>query len=195
MKKISVTFLFLFILMRTEGLFADSDTMIEVDNLIKYGRTYNKNLIIKKSQDLSSNEKNFLLEKNKIEAGIPVGLNLFLGLGIGSYVQGDTLGGIVGTLSDLFGVGAMFASTAFMSPRYNSVIPASLILSGLGILAFSKVYQIVRPFTFANMKNAELGNMLFSSNKISFLFIPYHRNLNFYDLQEDGAVAGFSLRF
>jgi hypothetical protein len=91
-------------------------------------------------------------------------LNLVLGAGIGSFVQGDTLGGVVGLCGEVGGVvllvvgiipeekqvyrqgyyGGYYNTTEFSYPNIG------FAYVGLGVLLGTRIFELVRPFTYAN---------------------------------------------
>ena len=89
-------------------------------------------------------------ENKKITAFL---LNFFLGLGIGSFVQGDTTGGIIGLSGDLGGYALFLAGYfyiryyGFMATKY---VLMPLIFGGSAVIAAFRIFQLVRPFTYAN---------------------------------------------
>jgi len=102
-------------------------------------------------------------------------LNLFLGFGIGSYVQGDTTGGTIGLLGDGIGTALLItcifkissATTQYnldlihantsarreqaLSDYYSNLENALIfgIISG-AVYSASRIFQLIRPFTYAN---------------------------------------------
>jgi hypothetical protein len=91
-------------------------------------------------------QKGVRAERNKWPAFI---LNTALGFGIGSFVQGDTLGGFTGLLGDLAGIGLFWVG--LYGPYF---LPMSfspwMYFGGMGVFAVSRIIQMVRPFTYAN---------------------------------------------
>jgi hypothetical protein len=81
------------------------------------------------------------------KAGWPIVLNIIPGFGLGSYVEGDVLGGLVGTGSTvLFYV---FSNDA----GYSNLSAVGALVTGV----FTLTYGIVRPITFANKYNKSHG--------------------------------------
>jgi hypothetical protein len=118
------------------------------------------------------------------KAALPIFLNLLPGLGIGSFVEGDPLGGGICLAGDLVGggmaigglaysfaaavaagVGAAMgqvltlgygtADTSGADPEIKKGMTVACI--GCGVWAASKVFGIIRPITFANRYNREHG--------------------------------------
>jgi hypothetical protein len=173
--KIVVVF---FALYSTENLFADSDTMLEVDILIKHGFNKNKDEILKKSKNLSESEKRYLYEENKTEKGLPAVLNLFFP-GIGSIIQGDNLGSVC-----IFAYVAAMPLMIFYNPW----------LVALGLFPF-QIFGIIRAITFPDQKNAELYKLLFGESKLTMTFLPFQDKSNFSKPDNNGAAIMFSYPF
>jgi hypothetical protein len=90
-------------------------------------------------------------------------LNFILGFGIGSFVQGDTTGGLVAIMGDAFGY--MFIMIGLI-PDYELVYHSnyyggyyttevtypygSCIYLGAILLIGTRIFELVRPFTYAN---------------------------------------------
>ena len=77
---------------------------------------------------------------------IALGLNLYCGFGIGSFVQGDTIGGNIGLWGDL--AGCFFLVKGLISAINGSYATVEL-LYGSGLLIGTRIFQIVRPFVYA----------------------------------------------
>lgn len=95
----------------------------------------------------------------------PFLLNFFPTLGIGSFVQGDYIGGGIVLGSQIFGgililTGYVVSSTANIPPGYLSI--GGLTLVGIGSLAITASYiaGLIIPFTFVNRYNADLRKKL-----------------------------------
>lgn len=181
--------MFLVFLMNSKSIFPDSNTMIDVDNLIKYGFEVNKPEIKKKSTGLTSNEKIHLMEKYKTSAWGGALLNIFLGFGIGSYVQGDMNGGNIGTICDILSYGTIIVS-------YQGSITPDWVKVGTVVIFFgSRIFQVIIANVFADKRNAELSNALFGGEKVTFLFAPFQRTPNFSMKDESGAIALLEYKF
>ena len=97
-------------------------------------------------------------------AVLPVLLNIIPGLGIGSFVEGDTLGGLVclgGTAlgwtlvvsgSLTYTVAVANALTTFSTPPTNGL---GTVMLGIVVGTGTFVYGIVRPITYANKYNQD----------------------------------------
>ncbi|MDH4262466.1 MAG: P13 family porin [Spirochaetia bacterium] len=178
----------------TQTIFAeqDSDLKIEVDSLIKYGREHNKEQILRRSAKLKAIEKQEILENNKITSEVPIVANVFLRFGIGSYIQGDFIGGMIGTSGDLLAAGIIYIP--LVSGYSFDAITKSLSI-GIGVFVINTLFMVIKPILYANIKNQELSNMLFSDEKITFLFTPYQRPHDLLNKQEGGIISGIRFRF
>jgi hypothetical protein len=114
---------------------------------------------------------------HKKTSGLPFALNLFLGFGIGSFVQGDIGSGVTMLLLEIGGISLMTANlAAFLGAVENSDSQRIEIASGLmyaGRLLFfsSRIAGLIRPFTFSKKYNNKLKQAL-NYYTISFNFGP-----------------------
>ncbi len=164
-----------------------SSSVVNIHLLVEDSLADNEELIIKEAKNLSQAELFDVYSDLSYEGddiAIPFVLNTFLGFGIGSFVQGDNLGGGIGLGLDLlaFGVGGVGAAYWFVSGvtlvpsiindvsgsntptlddsiRYGQ-IAGYLFLSYAVIYVGSKVFQMVRPWTYASAYNDDLKNIL-----------------------------------
>ncbi len=102
-------------------------------------------------------------ESEKTTVLTPFLLNFFLSLGIGSFVQGDYIGGsaVLGTqvLGGIFILTGWVTSGTATGP--TQVITGATIV-GIGSIAITVSYitGLIIPFTFANRYNADLRKRL-----------------------------------
>lgn len=106
--------------------------------------------------------------------GLPILLNILPGFGVGSYVQGDKVGGTIQLVADIVGYGIFLvgdvmyskASVDYDNAYYLSDENAALsdMETGLGVevcgdivIIGATVYGIFRPISFANSYNKEHG--------------------------------------
>lgn len=201
MKKILTIFAIL-IAMSTVNLFAqesqksqESDEFFKVNVLLKNGLFKNENEISSLAANLSSSEKEFLYLENKKSPTLPFCLNLFLGYGIGSFVQGDTTIGVISLSGNLLGSILMFTGYTISSPilaQYNVAVAngtgdsfdweansgkiltgGGLILVGSVIALGVQIYSWIRPFKYADNYNLTLRKCLLSEGeKLSVQFAP-----------------------
>ncbi len=113
------------------------------------------------ASSLTPMQRMVLLESNKKTSGLPFVLNLLLGLGIGSYVQGDTKGGTTALVGELASMALLLtgASQATMN-SYGEVEGGEMMYLGyVGMIGF-RLYELIRPFSFSKEYNAKLSNAL-----------------------------------
>lgn len=198
MKKLFTIFAIL-IAMSSVNLFAqksqESDDFLKVNVLLKNGLFKNENEISSLAANLSSSEKVFLYLENKKSPTLPFCLNLFLGYGIGSFVQGDTKSGVISLSGNLLGIILMLTGYTISSPiltQYNVAVAngtgdsfyweansgkiltgGGLILAGSLIFFGFQIYSWIRPFKYANNYNFTLRKCLSSEGeKLSVQFVP-----------------------
>ena len=112
----------------------------------------------------SSDRAYLKYEMQKADPWGPFALNLLLGLGIGSFVQGDTTGGLLVAGGEVIGLGLLIAGysaniqaieeTAFGEPTPNP--GAGMIIAGAALLGAARIAGLVFPFTYANSFNEKL---------------------------------------
>jgi hypothetical protein len=74
---------------------------------------------------------------------------LFVGFGVGSYVQGNIGGGVFGTLSQAVGA-ALYLSYAGSYRTETEALP------GAGLFVVGRLYDLIAPWAYAAGKNQEL---------------------------------------
>ena len=89
------------------------------------------------------------------DPAIPFVLNFFIGWGIGSFVQGDTKGGVTALIGDLLsdavigaGAGLWYSGILQGKPSLLYAGIGCVVAGGIAITAF-RIYELVRPFTYA----------------------------------------------
>lgn len=114
----------------------------------------------------------------KKTVALPLILNIFPGLGLGSFIQGDPLGGFIGLGGEVLGVGLMTTGVVWgmvavggvvlteiwtggqanssLDPGAAAAISA-LVISGSVIWTGTRIFEIIRPITFAGRYNREHG--------------------------------------
>ncbi|MBR6153367.1 MAG: P13 family porin [Treponema sp.] len=145
------------------------------------------------------NEKTSLYNEFEKSKGKAIGLN-WLGFGIGSFTQGDGLGGGLGLTFDLLGYGTMLVGTGFLAVGIV-IIPwigvaealgggnesgegsqelESIINTGVGLFAAgcilwlgNRIFGTIRPITFQKKYNNSLKSALGLDGIIEDLsFVP-----------------------
>jgi hypothetical protein len=176
--------------------YADEDTFSEVNRLLQDGLNENFDLIQGKADLLSSSEKIFLFDKFDKSAGLPVTLNLLVGFGVGSYIQGDKMGGTIQVISESLGVVGIILgmlSTGPSSQTENAYEEDSVLMvaAGVGIIFYvgAKIFGGVRPFVFKSRYNGKLKDAL-QYHSVSYNIVPS------FDYNGNGKIAAtLSLKF
>ncbi|WKC81202.1 P13 family porin (plasmid) [Borreliella tanukii] len=92
----------------------------------------------------------------------PIGpflLNLFLPFGIGSFVQGDYIGG--GSVLGFNLLGAIICGTGIILNARETQLTGSILIGvGAGMIVASYATSLIIPFTFANWYNENLKKRL-----------------------------------
>jgi hypothetical protein len=170
--------------------FADADSAARAKQLVQGNQAIDEAQLGRASAGLTDNERLRLYDSSveEIDGKLPlaVGLNFFMGYGIGSFVQGDMKGGagiLIGQLASgaaLFG-GLILISGPILSGSVSAGASSDFLdfdgllgpllggfaLTGAGSLGFTVVgiIAIVAPFTYAANRRKALRNGLI--NKVS----------------------------
>ena len=159
-------FLIVILLLLGASIFGSPDNLDnykKINSKLSYLADYSNQEIYDLSQlssNFTSNQKQTLYAKNKVKILLPFLLNTFVGLGTGSYVQGDTEGGtitLVGMITSfsLFSMGYGVSLLCEENVGLNCFILTSLT-AALGF----KIYGIIRTFTYAFNYNKKLSKAL-----------------------------------
>jgi hypothetical protein len=187
----------------------------EVSALIRNGLNKNYDSILQKSSGLSDQQRLYLYDRNSKTAGLPAVLNGLVGFGIGSYIQRDMVGGIVGSVGDGLGIILMISSADYFkktgwslsssdftdknglydNDKYQAALKSAqkksqdaletataLIVTGSVILTASRVFGIIKAYTFTNSYNRTLKDAL-NYYGMSFNIAPS------FDMDGNGKVA------
>lgn len=128
------------------------------------------------SANLSDSQKYSIFETKKSSGTIPFLVNFVLGCGIGSYIQGDTVGGTIALCADLGGYalvigGALSAASSTVSTDATGAgIGATVAVAGYVTLIANRIFTCIRPFTYASGYNKRLSSALYAST--SFAMVP-----------------------
>lgn len=130
-------------------------------------------LIGEKAANLSPQQRYMLFESHKQSATMPFVLNFIVGAGIGSFVQGDTKGGTIGLIADLASLGMILTGyaqgySAALEGDYSGTEGSVMVTVGGALSLASRIYQLVRPFTYAKEHNRKLANSL----EVNFAALP-----------------------
>ncbi|HOV94197.1 MAG TPA: P13 family porin [Spirochaetales bacterium] len=151
--------------------FADDSTLSSVSGLIKSDLFKNQAQIQGLSKDLSSTEKMALYSEYKKDQWVPFLVNFVLGAGIGSFIEGDTTGGAIALGSDVAGLACILVGA-------GSSDGVGLVTVGYITLLSSRIFEIVRPFTYTAHYNSTLKQSLNYFGGLSFepSLVPSYSN-------------------
>ncbi len=139
---------------------------VQVQTLLDGGLKKNGNEINAASADLTMDEKQELYKENKKTTALPFGLNLLVGFGSGSYVQGDITGGVIASCGDLAGWALLMSTNG--KDGMDSVMSA---LGGVVTLLGFRIFEVIRPFSYAGKYNDNLAHTL-GVYSVSTNFLP-----------------------
>lgn len=122
---------------------------------------------------------------------VPFLLNTIVGFGVGSYVQGDTTGGIIGTSGELVSLGLIIAGsvktvmdTANLEVDGYGVDPSDIPMTGTIITAVGsialmgvRIFEMIRPFSYEKKLATAMG-----AEDIKFNVAPVLTSANNMDL-------------
>ncbi len=171
MKKFIVSLLLFLILVPSVTLFAEDNSdnnYMQLNMILSNSKTLSDAQyfqIGELASGLSSMQRMMIIESNKKSTTMPFVLNLFIGLGIGSYIQGDTKGGTIALVGELASVALLFAGYG-QADDYDSEAGMGMIAIGAIGLAATRIYELIRPFSFASEYNKKLSNAMLSVSMV-----------------------------
>jgi hypothetical protein len=124
-----------------------------------------------------------LFDMYRDRPGVPVTLNLLLGFGVGSAVQGNMPGFVGGLLSDIAGFG--FIAAHMMPSQMGDTRP--FLVTGLAFLGVSRIVQIFLPLHHSATYNRVLNDALIPTRLIIEPGVTSQGNASF--------TAGISFNF
>jgi len=130
--------------------------------------------IQKLALEIPYRERAALYKKGKKDALLAVGLNAFSffilippNLGIGSFIQHDTVGGLINLGTELAGIGCIGTAPFLTSGNVNAAI--TLFTTGGVLCLGSWIFGIVRPIVFASSHNKKLEDALLLKTKVTMV--------------------------
>jgi hypothetical protein len=103
-------------------------------------------------------------EKAQNRKWVAFTVNLIAGFGIGSFIQGDIDGGVIGLCGELAGMTLMVLGTIRMAGIWVPYVSQRVLLQNLGLIAGgsilwtgTRIFEVVRPFTYARRLSIELN--------------------------------------
>lgn len=173
MKKVLFSFV-IFLCLFTGKAFADGDTLLKVQSLINKGLFKNKLEIMSLASNLSSSEKESLINRNKINGYFPMYLNSGLGYGIGSFIAKDYIGGAIHCAIDvtcdviMISMFAVYAKSIFGAAEGRSSIDdvynnaKKYLFAGIGtalVLIVNRIAQVISLTVHVNRYNNTLAEV------------------------------------
>ena len=147
-----------------------ADAYKDVNNYISRGLSAENIAKIKElAPQLTQKQKNSIYEWKKVPTMFPFLSNTFLGFGSGSFSQGDSMHGIIFLVGDTICLGAVayniikngwdnfISATGGKTKGSDDVTIAKIALFAAAGL---RVYQAIRPFTYAKDYNGKLEDAL-----------------------------------
>lgn len=137
-----------------------ADRIAAINTLLK-NKELQKNFdgIRTEAMGLSFAEKNALFSKHKSASGVSAAINFFIGYGIGSFVQKDTVNGVICLSADVIASGLFFAATfvMFKDALIMAINPSSDIFD-----RYVDIFHSSNPFEIA-------VSMLKANNTLGFV--------------------------
>jgi len=169
MKKIVAVLLLVAI---ASAAFAQNNTSASIAGMIKDDLFKNEARIKQASVNLDAAQKLALYGDFKKDPWVPFLINFVVGAGIGSFVEGDTTGGVIGLTGDVIGLGSLLAGVSTYANAYYS---NPYTTNGLGMMTFgyialigTRIFELIRPFTFTSRYNSTLKGALNYYDGLSF---------------------------
>jgi len=148
---------------------------LRINTMIDDGLYRNLGAIRAASDELTAEQRYRLFLENESDPTVPFIVSLVAGFGVGSFVQRDLSGGLMGVGLDVGGcalltIGYLVLLSEWMVdfpygdpyPDFSErhVVYLSMIVAGGGMLSVSRLYQMIRPFTYARRYNDDLRRAL-----------------------------------
>lgn len=178
MKKIC--FLLIILCISVSAVFASD--YYSVSSMIDKNLDKNFYQINQAAMTLSQNEKIMLINEHEKSATLPFVVNLIVGAGIGSYIQGDTVGGTIGLVGEAVGLCAI--TGGYLMAVYDALdtmdttetyVPdptgTIVMAAGAAIWAGARIFELIRPFTYTSSYNKKLNSAVYSAPQMAF--VPY----------------------
>jgi len=172
-KKIFCSVLVLFLAAHAFG--ADSE-IGKVSDLIQENLFRNTEEIAAISGTLTDMERFTLYAQYEKDARLPFVLNLAIGFGLGSFIQGDIAGAAIALIGDLLGVGLPLLGYACLMQNYYGYWSFTggneVMYAGYALLGITRIFESIRPFTFTHRYNAALKKSLRYGESPGLSFAP-----------------------
>ena len=138
-----------------------NDDFLLVQTLINQDLYDNYNAIQAKADNLNSVQKQFIYEDKSKSGTLPFILNFLVGFGIGSWVQGHTVGGLIGSIGGLGGAILLVYSSS-----------SDLQTVGAVTLIGTWLTDCILPWTYSHSYNKKLKSALGMSSLTDIRLVP-----------------------
>lgn len=144
-----------------------------VSTLIDDGLFTNRRAIAQASKALTPQQRLDLYIDNRKSPTVGFAVNAVVGFGVGSFMQGDLVGGFIAAPLDALGVTSLLIVNRIVEDSDGYWADGSVIASICGgtVLIASRLFQIIRPFAFVSKYNRTLSSSL-NTNSISMNLVP-----------------------
>lgn len=180
-----------FLCLLIEAGVAQANDVQKVNNLIDEGLFTNEAAIKQAAMSLTEEQKNAVYSENE-KPWWPFALNLGVGYGVGSYVQGDTgfavastvidaacdvavvvcYAGFCSTIYDRLGTDGFKDDYRFTDSDIRAAAPwIAGMVSAVGVASVWRVIETIRPFNYAKKYNSNLKQCLYADD-MSFMIVP-----------------------
>jgi len=136
----------------------------EVSDLIQENLFRNADKIEAVSGSLTEVERRMLYGQYEKNSQLPFVLNIALGFGLGSFIQGDTAGAVIALAGDTLGLALPLLGYACLMQNYYGYWSFTggyeLMYAGYAVLGITRVFESIRPFVFAKRYNTTLRRSL-----------------------------------
>lgn len=148
-----------------------SDDFTATSALINEGLEKNLDGIAALSINLSPLEKSILYEAYRMNPALSLTVNATVGMGIGSYIQGDVTGGTIALVGELCSISVAGAGYFLMSENPGSEVlrPVGIGILAAGAISFAvfRVFECLRPYAYASDYNNLLVDALNGRGSLS----------------------------
>ena len=162
--------------------FASADAYKDVNGLISRGLSEQNIQMIKElSPQLTQSQKNSIYTWKRVSPITGAAMNLFLGFGSGSSMQGDKLHGTIFMIGDVICTGLIVfdlikhSGEEFNHSLYGGDKPGEMTLAIIGLVGAAglRVWQTIQPIVYARQYNAKLRDAL-GMDDPTFAMLPIY---------------------
>lgn len=154
----------------------------KVTMLIEDGLFKNSGEIAENAKLLTIDERRDIYDDYKQDPTVAVIENVFIGCGLGSFLQGDSQGGWIGLCGDLAGLGltiygiTIVHDDLYSDDPYTTLDPFqnkgfSCIMIGSAAVLAVRIFELIRPIQYTGRYNAALRSALIPQT-VSFELVP-----------------------